>query len=163
MSAFGFERRFSRPNGGPGPWRGGDDMANMTRRTAIGASAGAVGLVGLAQAAEPNRNVRAIAMDDHIERYEPSPSLPGIPLISYAVVHRDIVYLSGITASSTKSGDVKDQTRQIVARIDALLAKAGSNKSKLLPLARLRQGILMSLMTSLICNWTRAVTCAEFP
>jgi hypothetical protein len=31
------------------------------------------------------------------------------------------------------------------------------------PLARLRQGILMSLITSLICNWTRAVTCAEFP
>ncbi|HWM68816.1 MAG TPA: RidA family protein [Steroidobacteraceae bacterium] len=107
-------------------------MANMTRRTAIGASAGAAGLVGLAQAAEPNSNARTMAMDRQIERYEPSPSLPGVPLISYAVVHRDIVYLSGITASSTKSGDVKDQTRQIVARIDALLAEAGSNKSKLL-------------------------------
>ena len=45
-------------------------MANMTRRTAIGASAGAAGLVGLARAAEPNSNVRTMAMDRHIERYE---------------------------------------------------------------------------------------------
>jgi len=29
-------------------------MANMTRRTAIGASAGAASLVGVAQAADPN-------------------------------------------------------------------------------------------------------------
>src|SRR5947208_10038437 len=105
-------------------------MANMTRRTAIGASAGAAGLIGLAQAVEPSGNSRTSATDPHIQRYELSPSLPGVPLISYAVVRRDTVYLSGITA--TKPGDVKDQTRQIVARIDGLLAKAGSNKSKLL-------------------------------
>jgi enamine deaminase RidA (YjgF/YER057c/UK114 family) len=107
-------------------------MANLTRRRAIAASAGAAGLGGLAQAAESNSNVRTIAMDKNIKRYEPSPSLAGVPLISYAVAHRDIVYLSGITASSTKSGDVKDQTRQVLARIDSLLATAGSNKSKLL-------------------------------
>ena len=105
-------------------------MAILTRRTAIGASAGAAGLVGLARAAATGGNDRAMALNKHIERYEPSPSLPGVPLISYAVAHWDMVYLSGITA--TKSGDVKDQTRQILARIDDLLAKAGSNKSKLL-------------------------------
>jgi enamine deaminase RidA (YjgF/YER057c/UK114 family) len=107
-------------------------MENITRRTAIGASAAAAGLVGVARAAESGGNAGTKAMDKHIERYEPSPSLPGVPLISYAVVHRGIVYLSGITATSTESRDVKDQTRQILARIDALLAEAGSNKSKLL-------------------------------
>ncbi|HKU97312.1 MAG TPA: RidA family protein [Vineibacter sp.] len=67
-----------------------------------------------------------------IERYELTPAIPGIPLISYAVAHGGIVYLSGITANPASLGDVKDQTLQILARIDTLLAKAGTNKSRLL-------------------------------
>jgi len=51
--------------------------------------------------------------------------------MSKAVVHGDTVYLAGIVADDT-SQDVKGQTRQILATIDALLAKAGSDKSKLL-------------------------------
>jgi enamine deaminase RidA (YjgF/YER057c/UK114 family) len=67
-----------------------------------------------------------------IERYELTPSIPGIPLISYAVAHGDVAYISGVTANPGQLGDVKDQTRQILARVDALLERAGTNKSKLL-------------------------------
>jgi enamine deaminase RidA (YjgF/YER057c/UK114 family) len=55
---------------------------------------------------------------------------PG-PRMSQAVVHGNTVYLAGLTADDT-SQDVKGQTRQILARIDALLAEAGTDKSKLL-------------------------------
>jgi enamine deaminase RidA (YjgF/YER057c/UK114 family) len=51
--------------------------------------------------------------------------------MSKAVVHGDTVYLAGIVADDT-SADVKGQTEQILATIDALLAEAGSDRSKLL-------------------------------
>ena len=51
--------------------------------------------------------------------------------MSQAVVHGDTVYLAGLTADD-KSQDVKGQTAQILARIDALLAEAGTDKSKVL-------------------------------
>jgi enamine deaminase RidA (YjgF/YER057c/UK114 family) len=51
--------------------------------------------------------------------------------MSEAVVHGDTVYLQGVTADD-HSLDVKGQTRQILAKIDALLAEAGTDKSKLL-------------------------------
>jgi enamine deaminase RidA (YjgF/YER057c/UK114 family) len=51
--------------------------------------------------------------------------------MSKAVVHGDRVYLAGIVADDT-SADVKGQTEQILATIDALLAEAGSDKTKLL-------------------------------
>jgi enamine deaminase RidA (YjgF/YER057c/UK114 family) len=54
---------------------------------------------------------------------------PG-PRMSEAVVHGDTVYLQGVTADD-HSLDVKGQTRQILAKIDALLAEAGTDKSKL--------------------------------
>jgi enamine deaminase RidA (YjgF/YER057c/UK114 family) len=53
------------------------------------------------------------------------------PRMSKAVVHGNTVYLAGIVADDT-SADVKGQTEQILATIDALLAEAGSDKSKLL-------------------------------
>jgi enamine deaminase RidA (YjgF/YER057c/UK114 family) len=111
---------------------GGNDVGTITRRNAIELSAGATALLGLAQAADCSSEPHTRAKPMDIDRYELTPSLPGIPLISYAVVHHDIVYLSGITANPANPGDVKEQTRQILARIDALLAKAGSGKSKLL-------------------------------
>ena len=55
---------------------------------------------------------------------------PG-PRMSEAVVHGNTVYLQGLTADDV-SQDVKGQTRQILAKIDALLAQAGTDKSKLL-------------------------------
>lgn len=53
------------------------------------------------------------------------------PRMSKAVVHGDTVYLAGIVANDPK-GDITAQTKDVLAQIDALLAKAGSDKSKLL-------------------------------
>ena len=51
--------------------------------------------------------------------------------MSQAVVHNGTVYLAGQVAGDA-SGDVADQTRQILAGIETLLGAAGSDKSKLL-------------------------------
>ena len=53
------------------------------------------------------------------------------PRMSQAVVHGDTVYLAGQVADDPVPS-VGDQTKQIVARIDRLLAAAGSDKSKML-------------------------------
>jgi len=55
---------------------------------------------------------------------------PGLRLSS-AVVHGDTVYVAGTVADDTKA-DAKGQTEQILAQIDGLLAKAGSDKSHIL-------------------------------
>ncbi len=51
--------------------------------------------------------------------------------MSQAVVHGDTVYLAGQVADDTSEG-VAGQTAQILAKIDARLKEAGSDKSKLL-------------------------------
>jgi enamine deaminase RidA (YjgF/YER057c/UK114 family) len=48
-----------------------------------------------------------------------------------AVVHGNTVYLAGIIADDWNT-DVAGQTQQILAKIDGLLAEAGTDKSKLL-------------------------------
>ena len=55
---------------------------------------------------------------------------PG-PRMSRVAVHGDRVFLAGLTASDA-SQDIQGQTRQILDKIDAYLAQAGSSKSKLL-------------------------------
>ena len=50
---------------------------------------------------------------------------------SKAVVYNSIVYLSGITADDKKL-PMKEQTQQILAKIDGLLAAAGTHKSRIL-------------------------------
>lgn len=54
----------------------------------------------------------------------------GLPTISRAVVHGGLVYLRGVTADP--AGDVSRQTEQVLERVDALLATAGSHRSLLL-------------------------------
>jgi enamine deaminase RidA (YjgF/YER057c/UK114 family) len=51
--------------------------------------------------------------------------------MSQCVVHGDTVYMAGVVADDY-SLDAKGQTEQILAKIDRLLAAAGSDKSKLL-------------------------------
>lgn len=51
--------------------------------------------------------------------------------MSQAVVHGHTVYLAGQVADDP-SADVAGQTRQILAKIDALLAEAGTDKTRLL-------------------------------
>ena len=55
---------------------------------------------------------------------------PGLPVISKAVAWGGIVYLCGVTPDP--GGDITAQTRQVLERIDRLLAVAGSDKSRLL-------------------------------
>ena len=55
---------------------------------------------------------------------------PG-PRMSQADEHNNVVYLAGQVASDINA-DISEQTRQVLAKIDALLATAGSSKSKLL-------------------------------
>lgn len=69
----------------------------------------------------------AAAADDAaaIKRIEPG------QYYSAAVVHDNRVYLAGMVASDT-SQDVTGQTRQALKAIDEALAKAGSDKSRIL-------------------------------
>jgi enamine deaminase RidA (YjgF/YER057c/UK114 family) len=54
------------------------------------------------------------------------------PRMSKMVVHGDTVYLAGIVADNPKGKSVNEQTKDIVAQIDGFLAKAGTDKTKLL-------------------------------
>lgn len=51
--------------------------------------------------------------------------------MSEVTVHNGTIYLAGQVASDA-SADIQGQTGQILAEIDALLARAGSDKSKIL-------------------------------
>jgi enamine deaminase RidA (YjgF/YER057c/UK114 family) len=53
------------------------------------------------------------------------------PRMSQAVVHGDTIYIAGQVAGDP-TADIVGQTKQILAKIEALLAQAGSDKSKLL-------------------------------
>jgi len=52
-------------------------------------------------------------------------------ILSQAVQYGETVYLAGVVAKNLGQ-DVKGQTQQILNDIDRLLAKCGSNKSKIL-------------------------------
>ena len=61
-----------------------------------------------------------------VERHETGPRM------SQIVIHGDTVYLAGIVARENAGKSVTDQTKDILATIDSHLAKAGTDKSKLL-------------------------------
>jgi enamine deaminase RidA (YjgF/YER057c/UK114 family) len=61
-----------------------------------------------------------------IQRFETGPRM------SQAVVHGNTVYLAGIVANKTAGDSVTKQTQEILSIIDSHLAKAGTDKSKLL-------------------------------
>jgi len=53
------------------------------------------------------------------------------PRMSEASIHSGVVYLAGQVPEDT-SADIEGQTRQVLAAIDALLAQAGSDKTRIL-------------------------------
>src|ERR1700739_1429666 len=61
-----------------------------------------------------------------IQRFETGPRM------SQAVAHGNTVYLAGIVANKAKGESVTKQTQEILSIIDGHLAKAGTDKSKLL-------------------------------
>ena len=52
--------------------------------------------------------------------------------MSQVVIHGDTVYLAGQVAQNAAGASVGEQTKDILASIDALLAEAGSDKTKIL-------------------------------
>lgn len=54
------------------------------------------------------------------------------PRMSQAVVHGNTVYTAGQVALRAPGASVAEQTKDILARIDELLAEAGSSKEKIL-------------------------------
>jgi enamine deaminase RidA (YjgF/YER057c/UK114 family) len=61
-----------------------------------------------------------------IQRFETGPRM------SQVVVHGNTVYLAGVVANKTAGESVTKQTQEILSIIDGHLAKAGTDKSKLL-------------------------------
>ena len=61
-----------------------------------------------------------------IQRFETGPRM------SQVVVHGNTVYLAGVVAQKTAGESVTKQTGEILSIIDGHLAKAGTDKSKLL-------------------------------
>jgi enamine deaminase RidA (YjgF/YER057c/UK114 family) len=54
------------------------------------------------------------------------------PRMSQVVIHGNTVYLAGVVAHTAKAKSVTEQTKDILATIDGHLAKAGTDKKKLL-------------------------------
>jgi enamine deaminase RidA (YjgF/YER057c/UK114 family) len=57
--------------------------------------------------------------------------IDGGPRMSEAVVHNGVAYLAG-QVSSGGATDIGGQTREVLAAIDALLARAGTDKTRVL-------------------------------
>ena len=51
--------------------------------------------------------------------------------LSRVIIHNDIVYLCGQVAKDY-AGDIKEQTRTMLERVDEHLAEAGTNKTQIL-------------------------------
>lgn len=64
-------------------------------------------------------------MDD-IRRIDPDSRM------SEAVIHGGKVYLSGVVADSAMGKSVLEQTKDILQQIDAVLARAGTDKTRIL-------------------------------
>ncbi len=54
------------------------------------------------------------------------------PRMSQAVVHGSTIYLAGQVADQAKGRRVAEQTKEILATIERLLAEAGSDKTRIL-------------------------------
>ena len=61
-----------------------------------------------------------------VERHEVGPRM------SQIVIHGDTIYLAGIVAQNSGGKSVTEQTKEILTTIDGYLARAGTDKSKLL-------------------------------
>ncbi|MGF1626865.1 MAG: RidA family protein [Alphaproteobacteria bacterium] len=82
-----------------------------------------------------------------IKRYKSGPRM------SQAVAGTASVYLAGQVADDNTAG-VEEQTRQVLAKIDALLAEAGTDKSKLLSVSVFLPNIVdFTAMNSVYDKW----------
>lgn len=54
------------------------------------------------------------------------------PRMSEAVIHGNKIYTAGMVAEKTVGKSVREQTEEILQQIDQLLARAGSDKTRIL-------------------------------
>lgn len=54
------------------------------------------------------------------------------PRMSEAVMYNGVIYTSGVVADTTVGKPVYEQTKDILQQIDEILARAGSNKTRIL-------------------------------
>ncbi|AYN96663.1 RidA family protein (plasmid) [Pseudomonas luteola] len=80
------------------------------------------------------------------------------PRLSRVVTHNGVAYLAGIVAPDC-SQDAAGQTRQILARIDALLGEVGSSKERLLSvqiwMGNMKRDV--DAMNTVWCEWVDPV------
>lgn len=78
------------------------------------------------------------------------------PVNSRVVKHNGVAYLSGIVADD-KSADMAGQTRDVLRKIDKLLADAGTDKSRLLwALVLIADIAQKDAMNEVWCAWIDA-------
>jgi enamine deaminase RidA (YjgF/YER057c/UK114 family) len=65
-----------------------------------------------------------------VDRYVSTKGVESLPIISQYVIHDGVVHTLGITGDP--AGDVRAQTRQVLERLDELLARAGTDRSRLI-------------------------------
>jgi len=65
-------------------------------------------------------------MNDAIDRHHTNARMSKI------VRHGGLIYLCGQTAAGSAATEIADQTREVLSRIDALLAEAGSDRTRLI-------------------------------
>jgi enamine deaminase RidA (YjgF/YER057c/UK114 family) len=70
--------------------------------------------------------------DPHLESSMTVQRFETGPRMSQVVVHGDTIYLAGVVAKTAAGKSVTEQTKEVLSIIDGHLAKAGSDKSKLL-------------------------------
>ncbi|WP_225706103.1 RidA family protein [Bradyrhizobium cenepequi] len=99
-------------------------MADITRRDIVAICGGAIAGDHAGRIPTGERMT--------IERYGITEATADIPIISLVTVHDDVVHLCGITADPGSPRDIKEQTRQVLERIDRLLGRAGTSKSNLI-------------------------------
>jgi enamine deaminase RidA (YjgF/YER057c/UK114 family) len=109
-----------------------DRTSNFTRRNAIQVSAAAVMLGASSGRASEGAPPVNIERHETVEATSAAPLGIVAPIINRVTAYGGIVYVSGVTAHPLHLGDVKQQTTEILGRIDGLLAEAGTSKANLL-------------------------------
>jgi enamine deaminase RidA (YjgF/YER057c/UK114 family) len=74
----------------------------------------------------PLKESESEAMTKDIQRIQTNARMSKI------VRYGGMIFLSGQTSSGKDIVDIEDQTREVLARIDALLTEAGTNRSRIL-------------------------------
>ena len=83
------------------------------------------------------------------------------PRLSRVVVHNGVAWLSGIVAADC-SQDVRGQTRQVLQRLEELLAEVGSDKSRLLS-AQIWMKDMLSDFSAMNEQWSAWLAPGETP